>query len=328
MNSFLAELEKYYYLFDSTSGQIIDLFHFSKDINNTWRYLLVKANKKYFKNCTELRRNTQKFAEISIKKDLSGKCYLEVVGNDNHTILIIRQNDSKYEDYRQTTGTKITEADFVKELDFIQRKRLEEAKIPSRFLREQALPIDICQEMNIPLLIDYYKYIDEYNNPLIMYDEPTSVDNSIRSPRSGNPTTPRKNPIIPYELRRAELLKRNPKRILKFGGNNTGTKVDAYLYERNDQTLVVVEPISGMEYQYNLNLGFIDKEDSDYIKETILTAIELPEEIVMLDDAIIRKNHTTIESFSDSLDIFLESAKKTTKFYYDTQKAKAVYQKK
>ena len=93
MNSFLEELEKNYYLFNVTNGEIIELFHFSADVTDTFRYLLAKANNKYFKNCEEMGRNIHKLGKIYLKKDSNNNCYLQVIGNDDHTVLIIRKDE-------------------------------------------------------------------------------------------------------------------------------------------------------------------------------------------------------------------------------------------
>ena len=323
MNSLLSELERNYNLFTVTNGEIIEMFHFPNDTYNTWRFLLGKANKNYFKRCQELGKNVHKFSKITIKKDNSGKCYLEIIGNDDHTIVIIRNNDSNLEDYKNIVGYKIVEEDFIKEYDFIQRKRLEQLKVPKRFLRDEFLPVDICEEMNIPLLISYYQYINDYTNPVIMFEEPENT--SAPQQRLGNETVPRKNPIIDYSLRQKELLKRNPKKVFKFSGRKTGSRYDAYIYERDNFTLAVIEPESGKEYQYNLNLGEVDKNDEELIKEMIKEALQAKEDIVLLDDAIMRKSHTTINAFSENLDLFLENAKKFNKFYYDIKKSNSVY---
>lgn len=53
--------------------------------------------------------------------------------------------------------------------------------------------------------------------------------------------------------------------------------------------------------------------------------LEAKEEIILLDDAIMRKNHTTLETFKENLEVFLNNAKTSKKFFYDTKKAKEVY---
>jgi len=325
MESFLKELEKHYDLFKATHGEIIGLYYFPQDIYETWRSLLAQANKNYYRNCGDLKSDIHKVKQVFLDKDESGKCYLTIVGNDNRTILVIREDDSNYEDYRDVVGTKITETEFINALDVFQKHKLESANISSRFIREEALPLDVCKEMSIPLLLSYYRYINDYINPIIPFDEP---ENTVGPAQKPNPTAARKNPVIDIDARKKELLKRNPKKIFKFVGSKTGSRFDAYIYARDGYVLAVVEPRSGVEYQYNLNLGMIDINDEVLIEEMIKEALEAKEDIVMLDDAIMRKNHTTIDSFSENLDIFLENAKATEKFYYDVKKSKDVYHRK
>lgn len=324
MSSFLKELEKNYELFRATDEEIISLFQFPVDVYNTWRLLFVEANNKYLANCQKVRKNINKVSKVLLQKDKSQRCYLTVIGNDDHTILVIRSNDSNPEDYKNIAGKKITEEEFAKKLDYMQRKRLEQLKIPSRFIKDEFPELDICEGMDIPLLIEYYRYINDYLNPVVTYNEPENV---VGPPTKPNPSQPRKNSIIALDDRKIELLKRKPVRIIKFIGSKTGSRFDAYIYERGDFTLAVVEPVSGMEYQYNLNLGTVDKKNIDLIKEMIKAALEAKEDIVMQDDAIMRKNHTTIDVFRENLDIFLGHIKKTGKFSSDINKSNAVYKR-
>ena len=312
-----------YSLFNLTDGYIIlEFFNFPEDIVKAMRYLLGSANDKYFLNCKEQGKSSDKLGGVIIKKDPDGKCYLKVIGNDNHTILIIRQNDSRYEAYKSIIGKKITEEEFRECLNATQLLRLKNAHIPSRFLKE-VLPLpDLIEERNIPLLISYYQYLNDYQKTTIVFDEP---ENTVSPAQKTNPTSPRKNPVIPWEQRQQELLKREPKRVIRFEGSRTSTVFEAYIYERDGETLAIVEPESGIAYQYNLNLGFVDKYNQELIEEMIKAALEASEEVVMLDDAIMRKNHTTLEAFKENLDVFLDNAKTCTKFYYDVRNAKNVY---
>ena len=123
-------------------------------------------------------------------------------------------------------------------------------------------------------------------------------------------------------------MKRKPKKILFCSGTKTNTILEAFLYEKDGYVLAVIEPKSGTGYQYDLNLGNVDINDMDLIKEMIRAALGASEEIVMMDPAIIRKSHTTIEAFSEDLDIFLGNAKSTKLFYYKVEKAKNVYGRK
>ena len=322
MESFLEELEKKYALFQISGGNIGDYFHFSKDIRDAFVYLFAKANDRYYEKCDEFGKDPYFIRGASIEKDKSGNCYLKVLGNDNHTILIIRKDNCVFGDYKNIVGKKIFESEFKAIVDLIQRTAVEKANISNRFLREEVLPLDLCKEMNIPLLISYFQYLNDLKTPIVAFEEP---ENTVGPKQKSNPTNVRKNPIIDYSLRQDELIKRNPQRTFKFAGNKTGSIFEAYIYERDGMILAVVEPESGIEYQYNLNLGEIDINDEELIKEMIKAALEAREDIVMLDDAIMRKNHTTIEAFSENLDVFLNGAKTTKKFYYDVKNSKSVY---
>lgn len=328
-NSFLDVLEKNKELFLKFNGEIIKLFKFPSDINTMFRYFLINSNNNYENNCEQKGTNIYDRERLVLNTDKEGKAYLSVYGNDDQTVLIIRKDDSNLENYRNIIGKKITESDFAETLDLYQKVKLERAGISKRFIKEEIPPIDICDEMNIHKLIKYYKYLNyEYMNEEVItesFDEPEN-EGSKRERKYGG-TVERKNQVIDYSTRKEALEKHNPKYVIKYIGNKKDSEYDAYIYEKGDYTLAIVEPVDGLSYQYNLNLGTVDKDDKELIKSIIKAALEAKEEIVMLDDAIIRKNHTTMESFNDNLEIFLNNAKTTKKFYYDVEKSKDVYRK-
>ena len=339
MNCFLVELEKEYELFSATRGEIIKLFQFPDDIIECFTYFFIKANTFYYKTCKEGNKKVNDYEQMVIEKDKSGKCYLKILGNDSRTILIIRRNDSNFDDYKDIMGYKITEEEFKTVLDSKQKAKaeIELAKLPKRFLDKNSeaidniinnTPIDICEEMAIYTLFDYYHYINNYlslSDAVISFNEPQNINSAVR--RLGNGTAPRKNEVIDYTQRRNELLKRSPKKIISCSGNKTNSILEAFLYENEGFILAVIEPKSGMGYQYDLNLGKIDINNMKLIEEMIKAALEATEDIVMMDPAIMRKNHTTIEAFSENLDIFLANAKSNKPFYYKVAAAKSVYGK-
>ena len=59
----------------------------------------------------------------------------------------------------------------------------------------------------------------------------------------------------------------------------------------------------------------------------IKAALEAKENLVMEDDAMIRKNHTTIASFKNNLEVFLLNSENDKRFASQVQNANQVYQK-
>lgn len=70
---------------------------------------------------------------------------------------------------------------------------------------------------------------------------------------------------------------------------------------------------------------YIDSNDQKKIEEILTTILQTSEDIILMDDAIMRKNHTTEEIFRDNLEVFLNNAKSAKPIYYDTEKSKKVY---
>lgn len=328
MKSFLDEIDKNIKLFEVTNNEIIQFFHFPNDVYITFMNLLIKANPNYKNKCLEKGEKAIYMPNrVLINKDKNGKSYLSILGNDDSTVLIIINDSSNYDDYRSTVGRKITESDFIKALDEYQTNKLKESNISKRFIRDEIMPIDICEEMNFSKLISYYEYLNnayfKQKKDIEVFDEPENVVGHYSKPGLGS--TGRVNSVIDYSIRRDELLKHNPIFEIEFNGSKTNSKLDAYIYEKDGFILAVIEPQSGIGYQYALNLGPIDKNDKNLIKDMIKAALEAKEEIVLLDDAIMRKTHTSFETFKENLNIFLNNAKVTKKFHYDAEKAKSVY---
>ena len=137
MYSFLVELDNNYELFEATNGEIIKLYHFPDEIKECFTHLLMKANKFYYDTCKRNGLEINDFEIIKLEKDKSGKCFLKVVGIENHTVLIIRRNDSNIDDYKNIMGYKMTEEEFKTILDFRQQEKLKWAaeRVPKRFFK-------------------------------------------------------------------------------------------------------------------------------------------------------------------------------------------------
>ena len=333
MSSMLDKIENNFELFECTENEIIKFFNFGEDFHNVCCVLFKKWNKNYEKDCERCNRDVNEPNTILVRKDKDGNCFLIVKGNDGRSDIVIDKDNADKEKYGNIKAYKITESKFAALLDVCTRERIEkmqeELNIPSRFLREEPGEVDLVDDLKIDKLIEYYKYLnDEYFEKkidIILFDEP----NNISGPKNklGISAAPRKNAVIDYKIREEEFNKYNPVHRIKFNGINTKVEYDCFVYYKDGYVLAVVEPVSGLGYQYALNLGPIDVNDIELIKNNIKAVLEAEEDIVMFDDAIMRKNHTTIDAFSDNLRIFLDNAKSIKPFYYDTERAKDIYRK-
>ena len=327
MEGFLDKLEKEYELFRITNFQIIKLFKFSDDIYAIFKKIFMSTNSFYEERCKTFGNKIDSQNTVFICLDKSGKCYLKVLGNDNHTILIIRSNSSNYSDYADIIGTKIIERDFLNYLDKYQTSKLENANLSKRFIKDEIPPINGYEEMDIQKLISYYIYLN--NNyfkeleEVEYFDEPENMGGKHN--KLNLESVPRKNDIVDYSVRKAELLKYKPIRQIIFEGSKTDIVFEAFVYQKDGFVLGIIEPISGVGYQYTLNLGPIDINDKDLIRDMLKAALEAEEKTVLMDDAIMRKNHTSLETFKDNLETFLNNGKNSMRFYYDIKNANQVY---
>lgn len=283
-------------------------------------------NKVYVKNIKETKK-----IRVFIKKDKSGKCYLKVEGRDYNTILIVRSDDSKTSDYFGIEGYKVKESELARILDIIQKEKLEKSGVAKRFIKEELPEIDLYEEMDIETFLNKCKEIEKRQNEpntTLYFEEPENIgERKIKRALPQKESKERIHSVVPYELRKEELIKHKPKMIIKMKGTKTEKEFDAYVYTKNGYILAIVEPTSGLGYQYNLNLGFASDYNKDKIIEMIKAALEAKEDIVMEDDAIIRKNHTTIESFKENIEIFLNNKGNDKSFINKSELASTVYGK-
>ena len=194
-------------------------------------------NKNYCSSSIDTIKYIKKFR---VSKDNEGKCFLEITGKNNKTIIIIRQENSNFELYKNLIGTKYTEEEFTNRLNQIQKIDYDIAKrkVPKRFLKEYS-DTNLMDFLKAKLIVSYYRYLtDEYNKITVrqeFFTEPEAVmrDNSEQNINIKERNQERINDIIDYELRKQALLKYTPFQVVQFIGRKTKERVDVYLYEKN-----------------------------------------------------------------------------------------------
>lgn len=331
MQSFLKDLEKNYEVFEISGGSL-ESFKFPKDINDTIVLFMITINKYYLERCRELGKNAYQLEKYYLEKDKSGKCYLKIVGVDNKTIVIIRQDDAKYLDYQHINGKKIKESEFLNLVDKLQRKKVETSGIAKRFLKDEIPQINGIEEMKSKSIVEYYKYLEEEYIESISenqtFVEPENIGALKNIKNIGTETKPRKNSIIDYEERRKNLLKYNPFGIYKFIGVRSGEILEAYVYENDGYIIAIIEPINGTSYTKIFNLGNISKKDKKLIIENIKEGLEASAEISLNDPAIIRKSHTSLETYQKNLETLFGISEEMFRLDHDFENSKNVYTKK
>lgn len=327
MKKVIEELTLNYGLITRTKTEEISKhIKLSEDVIYAFEALMQSINKAYTKNIIP-----KKTIRAFLKKDRKGNAYLKVIGRDRNTKLIIRSDNSKYLDYLGIEGYKVNESLFAKTLDIVQKERLAQSGVAKRFLKEVVPEIDLYEEMDIEAYIQKCKEIEKKNNePEIIesFEEPeNSVESKIRK-ESNKESKERIHPVIPYELRKEELVKHNHKKIIRFKGKKTDREFDAYIYIKHGYILAIIEPLSGLGYQYNLTLGFAEDYNEELVQKMLKAALEIEEEIVLKDEAIIRKNHTTIENFTENIKTFLYNQNNDRRFLNKVETASKVYERK
>ena len=331
MESVLKYFEENYGVFECFNG-CLDSFIFENETERYIDILMGMINEFYTKDIIGLKEKASKHEKIRILKDKEGKCFLEITGKNNKTIIIIRQENSNFELYKNLIGTKYTEEDFVKRLNQIQKIDYDmvQRKVPKRFLKEYS-DTDLMDFLKAKLIVSYYRYLtDEYNKITIrqeFFTEPDAVmrDNSEQNVNIKERNQERINDIIDYELRKQALLKYTPFQVVQYIGRKTRGRVDVYLYEKDGFVIGICEPFFGDSYTKIFNLGETSKYNYSLIQEMLTAGLEANRVVSGNDPAIIRKAHTSVDTFISNLKTLFENLEDDKNFKEDIEKSFKVY---
>lgn len=332
VDKMLKYFEENYNVFSRFDGYI-DSFIFDSEVFKYIDVLMAIVNDYYAKSIVELKNYANEKAQMQILKDKEGKCFLKIIGRNNKTIIILRQNDSNFDAYKNIIGTKYTEEEFSKTVSRLQEMDFNKYKenIPKRFLKEIPSKFDLMTFFNARLLVSYYQYLtEEYSKTVIrheMFNEPnaSSISAKEKSDKEKVQSQDRINDIIDYELRKQELLKYEPIQIIMFTGRKTTEKIDAYLYEKEGFLIAVCEPYLGDSYTKIFNLGNISKDDYPLIKDMITAGLEADRVVSGYDPAIIRKSHTSLDTYKLNLKTLFENLEDDKKFKENIEETFKVY---
>ncbi len=325
--SCLEYFEKNYEVFSKFDGKI-GSYKFPRDINEIFAILMEKVNDKYLDNCKDFEKDPSEIYDYRVLLDKSGNCYLEVIGADQRTkVVIIKDSIKSIEDYNNVTGKKIMESFFGDILNLYQTEKVKKAGISSRFLKDSIPPIDLVEEFECEKVKKYYEYLgkvsNETKNISMQFEAPINIG-SPKSPAS-KPSKDRVNDIIDYDIRKQILSKYKPLYIINLTSTNGNDKLDGYVYVKDGYYMVVCEPISGKSYTLYLNIGPNEYITEEMLLNNIKAALEAKEEVVLMDDAIMRKSHTTLDAFTSNVETFLNERKENKRFLHDIEESKEVY---
>lgn len=116
MESLLKYFEENYDVFECFNG-CLDSFMFESETERYIDILMGMINEFYTKDIIGLKEKASKHEKFRVSKDNEGKCFLEITGKNNKTIIIIRQENSNFELYKNLIGTKYTEEEFTNRLN-------------------------------------------------------------------------------------------------------------------------------------------------------------------------------------------------------------------
>lgn len=328
--SILEFFDNNYNLFNKFDGKL-GSFKFPSDINEIFSILMEKVNDFYISGCKKLNVKSNDIFDYRLKRDTLGNTYLEVVGADNKTkIIIVKDNLKDYEFYKSVVGRKILESSFKDILNLYQTEKLKRTHISKRFLKDVPLPIDLKEEFDAENLKLYFEYLYDNlyktKNISINFESPLN----IRGPKGQieNSARERVNRVIDYDIRKQSLMSYNPLYSLNFKSSNKDNSIDVYIYEKNGYTMAICEPISGTSYTMYMNLGPSEYTNLDKIINNIKIVLESKENIVLSDDAVIRKSHTTLDSYKQNLETFLGENKLSKRFSEEISVSNEVYGRK
>lgn len=341
---FLDRFNEFYEIFQKAGDLIPQEYKMPTYFNEFCTYLLImgarQEEKENFPNSHTFKIAQNFSSEVpiyNIKKDIENNCYMQIWAPNGKTSVVVYKDNVEPNLYADIKGIKLSESEFARVYDKWRKRVYEKDDIQDSILKNKRdiNPVDIYEEMEFDKIVDYTKKynkkkrIERFNRKsydLTFVDIQTSTSIK-RGPNTGIGTVPRTNDVIPYEKRMEILWDYEPDHKITWTATNTGRQLETFFFIREGNILCVLEPVTGMGYQYLLNMGpKLDLEhDKKRIEEIIDIILTTPEDIIMMDDAIIRKNHTTLEVFRENLEVFLNNAKSIKPIYYDTEKSKKVY---
>lgn len=328
--SMLNFFEENYELFKKFDGKL-GSFIFPNDITDIITILMKKTNDNYNNNCNKLKVKPSDIFDYQINKDEFGNCYLEILGADKKTkIIIVKDGLATYKTYDKMIGKKIVESSFKDILDLYQKEKLKLAHISKRFLKDEFPPINLNEEFDLEALKKYYEYLDNIYNRTrqisVSFEAPINERMPHKEPT--NKSKERVNDIIDYSVRKQALISHKPIYIISLSSTNGNIKYDAYIYSIDGYYMCVCEPINGTSYTMYLNLGPIENLNEDVLINNVRAVLESKENIILSDDAIIRKTHTNIDAYNRNLSTFFTGDKTNYRFYNDIESSKEVFGKK
>lgn len=311
--SFLEPFQKNYDSFLVFQGAL-PLEYFGKDsyfdLKNTLLYYFKKANINYDYACNALNRKPDSFDSFEIKKDKSGNVYMEVVGADLRTKIIIRRDIANSEDYKGMKCFNISEVRFALKFRKFQEERIEKVIEANNLPRSvfSFSDFDTTSRMGSKDVTSYVKYLEnEYfeSAEVCFYDEAESSKRfGIKHVSSISQNYERKNDIIDFSKRRASLVKFKPDKMIKFKSRNKGNDLVSFIYKKDNYLIAFCEPISGVAWSRLVFLKNEDYNDEELI-DKLLKKIELSNEDAALDKFIVNSSHTTYERFNANLAFLL-----------------------
>ncbi len=307
-------------------------YNFRRDIIDVFEILMERINDDYLNNCSVINKNPNDIFDFRVLLDKSGNCYLEVTGADSRTkIIVIRDDLKSLEDYENVRGRKIFESTLRKILDVYQNEKIKNAYISKRFLKSVVDPIDLVEEFECEKIKSYYEYLRKLKgttkNISIQFEAPQNILGPKKENKNPTEQKDRVNDVIDYDVRKQVLTKYRPKYVVNLTSTNGSYKFETYVYVKDGFYLAVCEPISGKSYSLFLNIGPEEYISEDMLLNNIKAALEAKEEIVLKDDAIIRKSHTSLTTFQENIEIFLDNKNGNKRFLQDIKESMEVYGK-
>lgn len=295
----------------STSGLYFNFSeYFPKAFYKTVINYIKRANPQY--------NDEKPIYDFYIGFDSDKNAYLEFVGRDKKTKVIVIQDNVKYNiDFPPCLIIK--ENIFLENvinLDSAQNKRILDS-LPldfiKRFLKDksQIEPIENSFNIIADQIIDYISYLEnEFIQSSIetIYFEESEASKSFA--RSGLATqkhqAPRKNEKIPFEQRKEVLDSYPASETFEAISQNTNSKYYVKVFKMKPNCKLVMEPIEGNKYTKVVHLD-TDKISKGVIREIVIDSLQLSRKETTNTKEITRHSHTTLEEYKKLLEYLVNS---------------------
>ena len=143
--------------------EVMNSSYFSEIFRETVVKIMKEKNPYYLSACEHKNNYYKNIKEVFIGKDDYDKIYLLILGADNKTRLLIKDNVTYSKMfYGNIPSIKVSEYEFSSVADNLEYEKLK--GVPKRFIKDEIEPFNAIKEFGIDNVLEYMKYLKDVAN--------------------------------------------------------------------------------------------------------------------------------------------------------------------